>query len=198
MKTDKVIDGVLIKATKPKAGKQYVWPKGVTKIGGYAFYDWHNFNQPFSIPESVTKIGDCAFYYWKSFNHPFSIPEGVTHIGACAFDNWKSFNQPFSIPEGVTEIGEYAFYSWHSFNQPFSIPEGVTEIGKWAFSWWESFNQPNSRRTKATNAWLRIDNWVFAGCYSGTLEQLRNRLDSGKSTPEREDAWEIISKPFPC
>jgi len=37
---------------------------------------------------------------------------------------------------------------------------------------------------------------VFAGCYSGTLEQLRERLDSGKSTPEREKAYKKISKPF--
>ena len=148
MKTDKVIDGVLIKATRPKAGKPYVWPKGVTEIGKYAFYNWYNFNHPFSIPESVTKIG------------------------VCAFSNWNSFNQPFSIPEGVTTIGDHAFYDW------------------------SSFNQPNSRRAKATNNWLRIDNWVFAGCYSGTLDQLRARLDSGISTPEREKAWEIISKPF--
>jgi hypothetical protein len=126
MKTDKVIDGVLIKATQPKAGKPYVWPKGVTKIGAWAF------------------------------------------------GSWNSFNQPFSIPEGVTEIGEYAFYRW------------------------DAFSQPNSRRAVATNDWLRIDNWVFAGCYSGKLEQLRKRLDSLKSTPEREKAWEIISKPFSC
>ena len=126
MKTDKVIDGVLIKTTQPEEGQPYVWP------------------------------------------------EGVTAIGAWAFDGWDSFNQPFSIPEGVTEIGGYAFSNWNSFNQP------------------------NSRRAKATNEWLRIDNWVFAGCYIGTLEQLRKRLDSGESTPEREKAWEIISKPFPC
>ena len=82
--------------------------------------------------------------------------------------------------------------------KPYVWPKGVTEIGAWAFYRWHSFNQPNSRRTKATNGWLRIDNWVFAGCYSGTLDQLRERLDSGESTPKREYAWKIISKPFPC
>ena len=81
MKTDKVIDGVLIKATKPKAGKPYVWPKGVTEIGGYAFSDWKSFNQPFSIPKDVTKIGEWAFSNWESFDQPFSIPKGVTEIG---------------------------------------------------------------------------------------------------------------------
>jgi hypothetical protein len=220
MKTDKVIDGVLFKATQPKAGEHYVWPEGVTKIGEYAFDSWTSFNQPFSIPEGVTEIGEYAFFDWDSFNQTFSIPEGVTEIGACAFSNWKSFNQPFSIPEGVTKIEKcaflnwysfnqifsipesvikivkYAFLNWNSFNQPFSITEGVTEIGAWAFSNWNSFNQPNSRRTKATNKWFRIDNWVFAGCYSGKLEQLRKRLDSGESTPEREKAWKIISQPF--
>ena len=126
MKTDEVINGTLVKATQPKDGKPYVWPKGVTKIG------------------------------------------------------------------------DSAFSNWHSFNQSFNIPESVTEIGSWAFSNWYSFTQPNSRKAKATNVWLRIDNWVFAGCYSGKLEHLRKRLDSGESTPEREKAWEIISKPFPC
>jgi hypothetical protein len=174
MKTDEVINGTLVKATQPKYGEPYIWPEGVTEIGA------------------------CVFYYWTSFNQPFSIPEGVTKIREYAFSNWHSFNQPFSIPESVTEIGESAFSNWKSFNQPFSIPDGVIEIGRWAFYNWHSFNQPNSRRTKATNKWFRIDNWVFAGCYTGTLEQLRKRLDSGESTPEREKAWEIISKPFPC
>ena len=174
MKTDKVIDGVLIRATEPKTGEPYIWPGGVTAIGEYAFYNWESFNQPFSIPASVTKIGKVAFY------------------------NWKSFNQPFSIPESVTKIEAWAFYNWNSFNQPFSIPESVSRIGGYAFSYWYSFNQSNSRRAKATNEWLRIDNWVFAGCYSGTLQQLRERLDSGESTPEREKAWKIISIPFSC
>ena len=173
MKTDKVIDGVLIEATQPKTGKPYVWPKGVTEIGEDAFSNWKSFNQLFSIPESVSRIGEGAFSCWHSFNQPFSIPKGVTEIGAWAFSNWNSFDQPFSIPEGVTKIGRYAFY------------------------WWDSFNQPNSRKVTATNDWLRIDNWIFAGCYSGTLDQLRERLDSGESTPEREKAWEIISQPFP-
>jgi len=174
MKTDEVINGMLIKATQPKEGEPYVWPKGVTEIGHWAFYDWTNFNQS------------------------FSIPEGVTKIGVCAFSRWYKFNQPFSIPKSVTEIGEYAFSHWLSFNQPFSIPKGVTEIESYAFSYWTSFDQSNSRRAKATSDWFRIDDWVFAGCYTGTLEQLRKRLDSGESTPEREKAWEIISKPFPC
>jgi hypothetical protein len=174
MKTDKVINGVLIEATQPEKGEPYIWPKGVTEIENYAFYNWTSFNQPFSIPEGVIEIGRWAFYGWNSFNQPFSIPESVTKIGGYAFDNWNSFNQPFSIPEGVTDIGEWAFYGWISFNQP------------------------NSRKAQATNKWFRIDNWVFAGCYSGKLEQLRKMLDSGESTPKREKAWKIISKPFSC
>ena len=172
MKTDKVINGVLIKATQPEEGDTYEWPEG------------------------VTEIGNNAFSYWSSFNRPFSIPEGVTKIGEEAFSSWHNFNQSFTIPESVTEIGEYTFSYWYEFNQPFSIPEGVTEIGNNAFSYWNSFNRSNSRRTEATDKWLRIDNWVFADCYSGTLEQLRERLDSGESTPEREKAFEEISKSF--
>jgi len=76
------------------------------------------------------------------------------------------------------------------------MPSGVTSIGDYAFSYWCKFNQPNSRKVKASNEWLRIDNWVFAGCYSGTLEQLRESLDSGESTPEKEQTFEEISKPF--
>ena len=60
MKTDKVVDGVLIKATQPPPGETYAWPEGVTKIGDRAFYDWHEFNQPFHIPESVTRVGARA------------------------------------------------------------------------------------------------------------------------------------------
>lgn len=194
MKTDRVINGVLIAATQPPDGEPYVWPEGVTEIGDAAFYGWHTFNHPFAIPEWITEIGYGAFCNWHSFNQPFTIPAGVTKIGNSAFYYWRSFNQPFTIPDGVTEIGGYAFCDWDSFNQSFTIPEWVTKIGSFAFTNWCSFTQPNSRRATATSDWLRIDNWVFAGCWSGTLEQLRTRLDAGASNPKREAAWDIISK----
>ena len=196
METDEVINGVLIKATQPKTGEPYVWPEGVTKIGDYAFAGWENFNQPFSIPKSVTEIGHLVFSNWSKFNQPFSIPKSVTKIGNYAFANWHNFNQPFSIPKGVTKIGDSAFYNWYNFNQTFIIPKSVIQIKEYAFYNWNNFNQPNSRRAAVTSDWLRIDDWVFAGCYSGTLKQLRKRLDDGESTPAREKAWESISQPF--
>jgi len=124
MKTDKIINGVLIRATQPKDEAAYVWHEGVVEIGSSAFYD-------------------------------------RTH-----------FNKKFSIPENVTEIGEHVFFGWNSFNSS------------------------NSRRVEATSEWLRIDGWFFAGCYSGILEQLKKRIDSGETTPKREKAFEEISKPF--
>lgn len=46
MKTDKIIDGVLIKATKPKKDEPYIWPDGVIEIGDYAFANWYDYNYP--------------------------------------------------------------------------------------------------------------------------------------------------------
>lgn len=132
---------------------------------------------------------------------PYVWPEGVTEIADFVFRDhfltWASYDAPFSIPDTVIKIGAEAFRGWQSFNQPFSIPSSVKEIGERAFDGWRSFDQPNSARAISTWDWLRIGEWVFAGCWCGKVCQLRERLDNGASNSSRERAYAQIIKGLP-
>lgn len=135
----------------------------------------------------------------------YEWPAGVTEIGNGAFNGffskWGDYNAPFVIPESIVRIGNSAFNSWLKFNQPFSIPKTVACIGSWAFSEWQAFDQPNCIRTTSDDdeekegmaLWFRIDDWCFAGCYSGTVAMLRKRLDDGESTPRREHLFKLLT-----
>jgi len=141
MKTDEVINGVLVHATFPADGTPYVWPEGVTVVGVEAF-----------CPSSENENG----YRWEEYDHPLTIPEGVTHIGNSAFSGLSAMNSTLTLPSTLRVIGERAFDEWVDFNQPFSIPATVEEIDAWAFGQWDSFEQPNSAKAFNTYSWLRI------------------------------------------
>lgn len=147
MRFDKVVNGELTKATKPKKGRRYIWPEAVTKIGPRAFYNWTDFDVAIEIPTTVTEIGDQAFAGWRRYNQPTTIPEGVTKIGKAAFDLWEAMNSNFTLPNSLTEIGDRAFSHWKSFNQSFSIPESVKSAGGDAFNRWNSFKQKTDPHT---------------------------------------------------
>lgn len=197
MRADKVEDGVLIEATQPPAGEEYVWPEDVVKIGAGAFSHWCGYDAPLRIPEGVTHIGHMAFYDWNSFDNVLTFPESLVGVGTHAFYRWYKFNQPFKLPEGLKTIENFAFDTWHSFDHPFSIPASVKTIGRWAFDEWLSLKQPNSVRTRSLNGnWHRIDNWCFCSCWSGTVEQLKKRLEGDEGTLNRWETFERVTEGY--
>ena len=99
-----VKDGVLENWLRTSA--EAVIPKGVTKIGDYAF-DGCTALQSVVIPDGVTEIDHFAFYNCTSLKSVV-IPDSVREIGKIAFGICTSL-ESVTIPDGVTEIGESAF-----------------------------------------------------------------------------------------
>ena len=105
-------------------------PNSVTSIGEYAFYNSTSLTS-LTIPDSVTRIGDSAFFGCESLTS-VTIPNSVTSIGSSAFYNCTSLTS-VTIPNSVTSIGGYAFYDCTSLSSV-TIPNSVTRIGYGAFS----------------------------------------------------------------
>lgn len=129
-----------------------VIPKGVKKIGQYAFWNCENLSN-ISISDSVISIGNGAFEGTKWFEnqndgivyagkvvytYKGDIPENkkivlkndTISIADDAFNN-RSKLAEIVIPDNVTHIGDYAFYYTQINNV--SIGSNVTNIGKYAF-----------------------------------------------------------------
>lgn len=62
-----------------------VMEKGMTSIGGCAFFEYPLIEDEIVIPETVTKIGVGAFAYCNGLSGELIIPENVTYIGHHAF-----------------------------------------------------------------------------------------------------------------
>ena len=105
-------------------------PKGVKKIGDYAFMNCQNLYYV-CISEGVKRIGDWAFGLCKSM-HTVIVPNSVTSIENHAFLGCISLKS-IDIPNGVTHIGAGAFFYCKSIDK-LLIPHSVISIGGTAFN----------------------------------------------------------------
>ena len=114
--------------------EQVVIESGVTSIGDYAFYVFHEGDDKLTsvtIPDSVTSIGDYAFYLCDKLTS-ITIPDSVESIGKDAFGRCSSLTN-IAIPSSVESIGKDAFERCSSLVSV-TISDGVTSIGEYAFS----------------------------------------------------------------
>ena len=96
--------------------KKLVLNKGITGIGGRAFYDCTELTGDLIIPQGVTIIGGSAFYGCDGLNGRLEIPDTVTTIKARAFLGCSGLTGDLIIPDSVTTIGYEAFWMCSGFN----------------------------------------------------------------------------------
>lgn len=82
-------------------------PNGVTKIGGYMFYNCTNLTSV-TIPDTVTNIDHNSFRGCSGLTS-ITIPDGVTQIGTAAFWGCSSLTT-INIPSSVTTIGSTSIF----------------------------------------------------------------------------------------
>ena len=90
----------LISYINPESTKAVV-PKGVTKIGSYAFYDCNSLTEV-QLPNTVTTIGEFAFWSCDSLTD-VTLPDSLTTIEDFAFPVMTFFspnNIIYHIPKG--------------------------------------------------------------------------------------------------
>ena len=82
-------------------------PNGVTKIGGYMFYNCTNLASV-TIPDTVTVVDHNSFRGCSSLIS-VTIPDSVVNIGSAAFYGCSSLTT-INIPDSVTTIGSTSVF----------------------------------------------------------------------------------------
>lgn len=82
-------------------------PNGVTKIGGYMFYNCTNLTSV-TIPDTVTVVDHNSFRGCSSLIS-VTIPDSVVNIGSAAFYGCSSLTT-INIPSSVTTIGSTSIF----------------------------------------------------------------------------------------
>ena len=125
-----------------KSIKEVSIQKGVTSIGGYAFYGCSSLTS-IEIPASVTSIRNYAFSHCSGLasinvnenNEKYKSIDGVLFDKNVSkiieYPEGKAGTE-YIIPEGITSIGEYAFFYCSGLTS-IEIPTSVTSIGSYAF-----------------------------------------------------------------
>ena len=202
-----IINGTLI--APPQNVSTYNIPKGVTRIGDYAFSDCIGLTA-ITIPKGVVSIGEDAFFNCSSLT-TITIPSSVTSIGRGAFawcsglididvaegnttydsrggcnaiieTNSNTLIAGFSIsiiPPSVTKIGVSAFLGCPSLTR-ISIPPSVTEIGYFAF-----LHCHNLTTITLPENMTSIDGEAFACCSLQSIIIPKNKEAIMKLLPEK-------------
>ena len=80
-------------------------PDGVAVINNYAFGSTDQLLEDDFLPSTITKIGDYAFEDWHSVVK-FVIPENVEYIGKGAFKDWEALSLLEAKPVVPPVLGE--------------------------------------------------------------------------------------------
>ena len=132
-----VVDGAIMKIEEGDytlnawigAPKDYLFPKGTTKIGEGVFLGLTDLTSVV-IPNHVTKIGWGAFYECAGLTSVV-IPDGVREIGECAFNGCTGLTS-IVIPDSVTEI-KWGTFSGCTGLTSIVISNSVKQIRNYAF-----------------------------------------------------------------
>ena len=101
-------------------------PNGVTKIGGYMFYNCTNLASV-TIPDTVTVVDHNSFRGCSSLTS-VTIPDGVVNIGSAAFYGCSSLTS-VSIPSSVTTIGSTSIFQNCTNLENVTLGEGFNANG---------------------------------------------------------------------
>ena len=96
-----------LKAVIDKSITKIDIPAGITKIGGYLFYNCVNLTSV-TIPDTVTVVDHNSFRGCSSLTS-VTIPDGVVNIGSAAFYGCSSLTT-INIPSSVTTIGSTSIF----------------------------------------------------------------------------------------
>lgn len=181
---------MLIEYPAGNAREKYEIPKGVTRIGYYAFFGSASLTD-ITIPDGVTEIDFGAFYKCISLTD-ITIPDSATEVGEHAFSYCENLTKvaigngvkniyrrafafcgnlvDVTFGDSVTTIGEEAFQSCKSIRN-ITMPNSVTEVGRFAFGYCI-----NLEAVTLSNRLSTIGEYVFGECISLTSVEIPNGI----------------------
>lgn len=160
---------------------RFVFPDGITKIGGYSFV-LTNLSGSLIIPEGVVEIGEHAFgmpsepYGGGLDGLPLSgsliLPNTLKKIGRYAFAA-SDLSGKLNIPAGVTNIEDSAFKFCSNFTGTLQLPEQLEILGPEVFYDCSNISGALTIPIKIT----RIQKGTFRNCNFSESLTLHNGID---------------------
>ena len=116
---------VLITYPQGAENESYSIPKGVKRIGEYAFSGCSHLSN-IIISDEVTSIGYGAFYSCEISS--ITIPDSVTHIGELAFSGCHNLNN-IDMSSNIESVGTGAFGGTAYYDNKSNWDNGVLYVG---------------------------------------------------------------------
>ncbi len=135
--------------------KKVALPKGLKKIGPWAFAACEALAGELALPDGVTEISDGAFWKCEKLTK-LVLPRELKTLGEKAFWRCSALSGEITIPAGVAVIPKYAFESCASITSVV-LPEGLTEIQEGAFQYCRSL----SGELRLPKSFQILERWAF-------------------------------------
>lgn len=113
--------------------KKLVIERGVTSIGGYAFFKCDSISGDIILPEGLKSIGNWAFNNCTNITGNLTLPESLVSIGACAFAGCSGMTGNLVLPPRLRYIGEFAFENCRGLTGNLILPENIAYINTYTF-----------------------------------------------------------------
>lgn len=135
--------------------KKVALPKGLKKIGPWAFAACETLAGELALPDGVTEISDGAFWKCEKLTK-LVLPRELKTLGEKAFWRCSALSGEITIPAGVAVIPKYAFEGCASITSVV-LPEGLTEIQEGAFQYCRSL----SGELRLPKSFQILERWAF-------------------------------------
>lgn len=153
----RIINGILSNVEKKDlVNGHFQTPRGVVKIGSYAFYNCKDVLKTVKLTNDIVKIGNYAFYECHNLKL-ITQTQNIKEIGNYAFDGCSKL-RILNFPKNISKIGISAFQGCNRLSK-IVLSDKIKVIEDFTFC-----NCRNLKTIVITAPIVKINDYVFYDC----------------------------------